>query len=92
MVNEVAQRLRDEVEGAQHPTDKVMVEAAHEIDRLSAKVKALEDCLVDFMAYGCPQCSGDCSSANPPNEDCPMVYARDALIGGDNDDEERKCE
>lgn len=40
-------------------------------------------CLVEalklFESYGCPACSGDCASANPPVVRCPMTDARAAL-------------
>lgn len=35
-----------------------------------------------FEQYGCPICHGDCSSANPPVDCCPMESARRAREGG----------
>lgn len=39
-----------------------------------------------FEHYGCPICHGDCASANPPVDCCPMEAARRAreAQGGEN--------
>lgn len=34
--------------------------------------KELRSRLDEFRSYGCPVCSGDCASANPPVILCPM--------------------
>jgi Lar family restriction alleviation protein len=43
------------------------------------RVAVLEKALRDLCSYGCPACSGDCGSANPPTINCPMQRARAAL-------------
>lgn len=50
-------------------------------DLVDELVKALEA----FQGYGCPVCHGDCASANPPVNSCPMQMAHAALtrIKGD---------
>lgn len=50
-------------------------------DLVDELVKALET----FRDYGCPVCHGDCASANPPVNSCPMQMAKAALtrIKGD---------
>lgn len=45
--------------------------------KLDAAIRALEM----FISMGCPVCSGDCSSANPPVNDCPIVIAQNAVRG-----------
>lgn len=46
--------------------------------------------LEHFVTYGCPVCGGDCASANPPVDGCPMRAAHAALshptplAGGDD--------
>lgn len=41
--------------------------------------QALLDALKRFHEYGCPDCGGDCSSANPPIALCIMRQAHDAI-------------
>jgi hypothetical protein len=56
------------------------VETAGEvIAALPAAGAAMREALEHFVGYGCPVCSGDCSSANPPVSLCPMQQARAAL-------------
>lgn len=47
--------------------------------RLIAAAPALAEALWELIGYGCPACSGDCASANPPVARCPMQVARGAL-------------
>ena len=43
------------------------------------KAQALADALRALRDFGCPVCSGDCGSANPPVTNCPMAAASAAL-------------
>lgn len=45
---------------------------------ISAAPELLE-ALKSFQSYGCPVCSGDCGSANPPVISCPMQIAEAAI-------------
>lgn len=72
------QRLRDwpattggDALDAAH-VSKLMVTAA---DALAGLRVALER----WEAYGCPDCGGDCASANPPVSCCIMRETHDAL-------------
>lgn len=56
-----------------------------------AKDKALREAAPDllealeaFRGYGCPVCSGDCGSANPPVASCPMNMASSAIAKARN--------
>ncbi len=54
--------------------------AAHaERDTLAARMKVAEDALRRWQDTGCPDCSGDCGSANPPVLSCIMQETRSAL-------------
>jgi len=46
---------------------------------MSERGKALEAALLRWQSYGCPDCSGDCGSANPPVFCCIMQETRAAL-------------
>jgi hypothetical protein len=46
---------------------------------MSEREKALEAALLRWQSYGCPDCSGDCGSANPPVLCCIMQETRAAL-------------
>lgn len=39
----------------------------------------LVEALKTLRDYGCPVCSGDCASANPPVDNCPMHLANAAI-------------
>ena len=43
--------------------------------RLISCAPELVEALEGFVSYGCPVCSGDCGSANPPVMHCPMQDA-----------------
>jgi len=60
------------------PTTKEL-EAADAIEAQAKRIAELEAALNNLLIYGCPACSGDCSSANPPVLDCPMSAARKVL-------------
>ncbi len=47
----------------------------------SAAVAKMRDAVSLFRSFGCPLCSGDCGSANPPVYVCPMQVAEEALKG-----------
>lgn len=49
------------------------------IAELEAENRRLRDALIFFRDLGCPLCSGDCASANPPVALCPMREAHEAL-------------
>lgn len=55
--------------------------AAAEIARLRAEVAALREALRRWQHYGCPDCGGDCGSANPPVSCCIMQETQAALKG-----------
>ena len=58
----------------------LIVEAVNAYDRHLALIAALTEALRQWYPHvGCPVCSGDCASANPPVIACPMLMARDAL-------------
>ena len=44
-----------------------------------AEVARLREALARWQHYGCPDCSGDCGSANPPVNCCIMQETRAAL-------------
>ena len=50
-----------------------------EIDRLKGEVEGLRRVLARWQYSGCPNCSGDCGSANPPVMCCIMEETRAAL-------------
>ena len=50
-----------------------------EIDRLKGDVERLRRVLARWQYSGCPNCSGDCGSANPPVTSCIMDETRAAL-------------
>ena len=49
------------------------------MDPPATDVAALVEAAKAFQHYGCPVCSGDCGSANPPVMACPMQDLRQAL-------------
>ncbi len=46
-----------------------------------ARVMALENALMRWQSTGCPDCGGDCASANPPVSCCIMRDTRASLKG-----------
>ena len=42
-------------------------------------VGRLIEALKSYMHFGCPVCSGDCHSANPPVSGCPVREAQQAI-------------
>ncbi len=48
-------------------------------DRLAAENARLREALQRWQHYGCPDCEGDCGSANPPVVGCIMQETRAAL-------------
>ena len=65
--------LRDEDE-ISHMCDAIKAAMARD-DAAEKLVEAVRF----FQEAGCPNCSGDCASANPPVQFCPMKSASDAL-------------
>ena len=53
--------------------------AVNERDALREGLMVALEPLEIFQAYGCPLCSGDCASANPPMTICPMLRAHEAV-------------
>lgn len=47
-------------------------------DRADA-VERLIEAVRNYMSFGCPVCSGDCFSANPPVSACPVREAQEAI-------------
>jgi hypothetical protein len=54
-------------------------EQARANSRLIAAAPELYEALGYLRDYGCPVCSGDCGSANPPVTACPMQKVSAAL-------------
>ena len=52
-------------------------------EKAEAQLAEARKALDLFEHYGCPICHGDCSSANPPVDCCPMEAARRVREGGD---------
>lgn len=52
---------------------------------LEAKLAEARQAVALFEDYGCPVCHGDCASANPPVQFCPMEIARRVREGGKSD-------
>jgi len=48
---------------------------------LAAERDALREALLRWQHYSCPDCGGDCGSANPPVAMCLMQQTRAALKG-----------
>lgn len=48
--------------------------------RLIAAAPELLEALEWFRSFGCPNCGGDCASANPPVNVCPMRVANSAIL------------
>ena len=48
------------------------------------RIEKLEAALRRWQNYGCPDCGGDCGSANPPVACCIMTETREALEGKDD--------
>lgn len=42
-------------------------------------VERLIEAVRNYMSFGCPVCSGDCFSANPPVSGCPVREAQEAI-------------
>jgi len=52
---------------------------------LLEKLKAQDGLLRQWEGYGCPDCGGDCASANPPISLCIMRETRNAIRGGSHE-------
>lgn len=79
------ERLADDlIEGREAQSDVHQAIAtlralAAERDAERAAAAKMRDALVRWQHYGCPDCSGDCGSANPPVMCCIMQETRAAL-------------
>ena len=61
---------------AQMAAAEITTERNNALEAENARLRAA---LELFQSFGCPVCSGDCGSANPPVVTCPMQTARAAL-------------
>ena len=59
--------------------DSERMRAEREARKAEAERDALRAVLVRWQHYGCPDCGGDCASANPPVACCIMQETRAAL-------------
>lgn len=74
------ERLKAEkwdVKHADTMNDMVLMGLAR--DAAETKLAKAKEALDLFQSFGCPVCSGDCGSANPPVMTCPMEIARSTL-------------
>lgn len=60
-------------------------EAADLIETQAREIERLRGVLKRWQCSGCPDCSGDCGSANPPVMCCIMEETRAALAGDSHD-------
>lgn len=51
------------------------------VPAMADRIEALEAALRRWESYGCPDCGGDCASANPPVACCIMRETFEALEG-----------
>ena len=63
----------------EHPVTGVLVLRNPDGPEAATLLTEMAEALVLFLGYGCPVCSGDCGSANPPVMRCPMLTAYAAL-------------
>ena len=75
LANEAFARHREQTE---RQTADLIETQAREIERLRGVLKR-------WQCSGCPDCSGDCGSANPPVMCCIMEETRAALAGDSHD-------
>lgn len=61
--------------------DKRVTELLDANNREVERRRALRGALERWLLYGCPDCSGDCSSANPPVAACIMRESIEAIQG-----------
>ena len=68
---------------------KVRTATAHQaadlIETQAREIERLRGVLKRWQCSGCPDCSGDCGSANPPVMCCIMEETRAALAGDSHD-------
>ena len=73
MSDDLVKRLRERAD-LRMLAGSIMDEAADRIEQLEAALRK-------WQSYGCPDCGGDCASANPPMLGCIMQETRAALEG-----------
>lgn len=73
------ERERDEWRDRPHRHLDLYGDADGDLHSSQAHAQKLAEALELFQGYGCPVCSGDCGSANPPVYSCPMIAAHAAL-------------
>lgn len=66
-------------QGAVDTAIRIMTEQATTIGEQLAEIERLRAVLSRWQYSGCPDCSGDCGSANPPVMCCIMEETRAAL-------------
>jgi hypothetical protein len=59
--------------------DETFGAAAARIEADARRIEELRNALERWQSYGCPDCSGDCGSANPPVACCIMRETMEAL-------------
>jgi len=67
-----------DTERAAHEATKAELQALREL------ATKLHQALAMYTSEGCPRCSGDCSSANPPMYNCPTQAAIEAYRAFDS--------
>lgn len=80
MSDELVERARDEAAyQGRNATARLLRELADRIEADARRIAALRTALERWQSYGCPDCSGDCGSANPPVACCIMRETMEAL-------------
>ena len=64
---------------------RLLYDACAEIETQAREIERLRGVLKRWQYSGCPDCSGDCGSANPPVMCCIMEETRAALAGDSHD-------
>jgi hypothetical protein len=89
---EAVRRERDEAVASATAWHKAYCDTARSLDALRSLAAELVEGLDLWNAYGCQICHGDCASANPPVDGCPvkLTYelkrrARAQGIGGERE-------
>lgn len=81
---EVYQKRIEKLEAEEAEFDRVIGNYASENALFRDRIETLEAALRRWQNYGCPDCGGDCGSANPPVACCIMTETRKALEGKDD--------
>src|SRR5690606_27710599 len=65
----------DRVDPAKYWNSRAALQSQAREDAFGRLIEALKS----YMHFGCPVCSGDCHSANPPVRGCPVREAQEAI-------------